>query len=124
MNTGLSASRAQTPFLAPTVESGSGDNLGGGRVRSETRPQVPLSQPHNGSSKATSSASPHQAVRSQTGVHQAPSGTPYSLIKKGVGVQVTPEFLQSLERHYATGCLQKMPLSACPGRQAAGRDEL
>lgn len=83
MNTGLSASRAQTPFPVPAAESGSGDDLGGGGIRSETRPQVPLSQPHNGSPKARSSASPHQAIRPQIGVHQGSQGNPSQPYKEG-----------------------------------------
>lgn len=86
----------------------SAEDLGGGEVRSETRPQVPLSQLHNGSTKATSRALPHQAVRSQIGVHKGPPVEPLTALQRGkLGYRPHLNFLRVLSAIRQLGAYRK-----------------
>lgn len=85
--------------------------------------------------KGVSRASPHQAVRSQTGVPKGPQRTLHSLVRREVGVQATPKFPQSPERPYrkchscsarASGCSSEVSSEdrTCRGRAEECGQEL
>lgn len=80
----------KTLFLIPAVESGFNEDLGvGGSKFLDSRPVTHLQDRRlylnhkHGAFRGVSGASPHQAVRSQTGVRKGPQWNPSSPHKEG-----------------------------------------